>query len=80
MTGKPPRRRTRQQPAEEPQAPRDPWGIWFSRLMQIVGLSVIVYEARWEHNDRPWLLLAALAMMTGGLGLQVLVRWLMERV
>lgn len=77
MTGKPPRR-SRTEPEQPP--PKDPWGIWFGRLMQIVGLAVIVYETRWEHSDRPWLLFAALAMMTGGLGLQVIVRWLMERM
>jgi hypothetical protein len=77
VTTKPARRRP--QPPEQPARP-DPWQIWFSRLIQIMGLGIVVYETRWEHNDRPWLLLAAVAMMTGGLGLQVLVRWMMERV
>jgi hypothetical protein len=76
VTGKPSRRRER--PPEQPRP--DPWQIWFSRLIQVMGLAVVVYETRWEHNDRPWLLLVAVAMMTGGLGLQVLVRWLMERM
>lgn len=72
----------RRQPRENPQPPpsSDPWQIWFSRIVQIGGLILIGYEARWEHNDRPWLLLVAVAMMTGGLGLQALARWLLERM
>lgn len=76
MTSKPAPRRRARPPDQKP----DPWQIWFSRLIQIVGLAVVVYEVRWEHNDRPWILLVAVAMMTGGLGLQALARWLMERM
>lgn len=63
-----------------PPAAPDAWGKWFSRVMQTVGLGVVVFEAGWERNDRPWLLLVAVAMMTGGLGLQILLRWLGDRL
>lgn len=66
---------------EAPDAPRpaDPWSIWFSRLVQVVGLAIMVYETLVEHTDRPWLLLSAMAMLLGGLGLQLIVRWALGR-
>lgn len=76
MTGKPaPRRR-----AQPPEPKTDPWQTWFSKVVQVAGLGIVIYEVRWEHNDRPWVLLVAAAMMTGLLGLQALVRWLLERM
>jgi hypothetical protein len=54
--------------------------VWFSRLIQIVGLAIVIYETLAEQVDRPWLLLVAVAMMVGGLGLQLIVRWLLERM
>ena len=60
--------------------PSDPWSIWFSRLIQVVGLGLVIYEAVVEHTDRPWLLLVASAMMLGGLGLQLVLRWLLAKV
>lgn len=65
---------------EPPATPTDPWSIWFSRLIQIVGLALVIYEALVEENDRPWLLLIAAAMMLGGVGLQLLVRWALGRI
>ena len=63
-----------------PALPSDPWSIWFSRIIQIVGLGLVVYEAVVEHTDRPWLLLVASAMMLGGLGLQLVLRALLGRI
>lgn len=76
MTGKPVRGR-RPRPLEPRQ---DPWQVWFSRLIQIVGLAIVIYETLAARVDRPWLLLVAVAMMVGGLGLQLIVRWLLERM
>lgn len=59
--------------------PTDPWSIWFSRLVQVVGLGVVIFETVVEENDRPWLLLVATAMMLGGLGLQLVLRALLAR-
>lgn len=58
----------------------DPWSIWFSRIIQVFGLGVVVYETTVEHTDRPWLLLVATSMMLGGLGLQLVVRWALGRL
>lgn len=58
----------------------DPWSIWFSRLIQVMGLSIVAYETVVEHTDRPWLLLVATSMMLGGLGLQLVVRWALGRL
>jgi hypothetical protein len=56
------------------------WDTWFWRLVQICGLGLVIYEARFEHADRPWLLLVAVAMMLGGLGAQFVLRWILGRI
>lgn len=58
----------------------DPWQIWFSRLIQVMGLGIVLYETVVEHTDRPWLLLVSTSMMLGGLGLQLVVRWALGRL
>lgn len=65
---------------QPPPLPQDPWSIWFSRAIQVAGLGLVIYEALAENNDRPVLLLVATAMMLGGLGLQMIVRWLLGRL
>lgn len=65
---------------ERPTTTSDPWSIWFMRLVQVVGLGLVIYEARFEDGDRPFLLLVASAMMLGGLGIQLVLRWLLRRV
>lgn len=59
--------------------PRDPWQIWFSRLVQVAGLGIMLYETMVEHTDRPWLLLCSMSMLLGGIGLQAVVRWAIGR-
>ena len=54
--------------------PQDRWSLWFTRLMQLVGLGIVVYETLVVQSDRPWLLLVAVAMMLGGQGLRLLLR------
>jgi hypothetical protein len=58
----------------------DSWSIWFSRLIQVVGLALVIYEALAEHSDRPVLLLVATSMMLGGVGLQLVLRWALGRL
>jgi hypothetical protein len=59
---------------------QDPWSIWFSRLIQVTGLGLVIYEALAEHSDRPVLLLVATSMMLGGVGLQLVLRWALGRI
>lgn len=66
-------------PVPAPTRP-DPWSIWFSRLMQVAGLGLVVYEAVGENVDRPYLLLVAMGMMLGGLGLRMVLEWLTRKV
>jgi len=60
--------------------PQDPWAIWFSRLIQLAGLGTFVEQVIVGQGDadRPWVLLISLAMMLGGLGLQLLLRALIR--
>lgn len=54
----------------------DPWQIWFSRIVQIVGLGAFIEQLIVSQGspDRPWVLFISLAMMLGGLGMQMLLR------
>ncbi len=54
----------------------DPWAIWFSRFLQIIGVGTFLEQLIVGQGgaDRPWILLISLAMMLGGLGLQMLLR------
>lgn len=63
----------------QPSPLRDPWAIWFSRLVQVTGLAIMVYETLVQKIDRPWLLLCSMSMLLGGLGLQAVVRWAIGR-
>ena len=58
--------------------PADRWSIWFTRLVQLVGLLIVVAEQAavllWDRKPEPWLLLVAVAMMLGGLGLRLILR------
>lgn len=68
--------------SDQPQsgAPQDPWTIWFSRLLQIIGVATFIEQlvVGQGNTDRPWILLISLAMMLGGLGLQMLLRALLR--
>lgn len=59
---------------------QDPWTIWFSRLLQIIGVGTFIEQliVGQGGDDRPWILLISLAMMLGGLGLQLLLRALIR--
>lgn len=54
----------------------DPWTVWFSRIVQIVGLVIVVEQLVVGQGspDRPWILMIAVAMMLGGIGLQLLLK------
>lgn len=68
-----------QSPAPK-QERQDPWTIWFSRLIQLIGVGTFVEQVFVSQGatDRPWVLLISLAMMLGGLGLQLLLRALLR--
>lgn len=57
----------------------DRFTVWFFRAVQIMGLALIVYEALAADKDRPYLLLVASAMMLGSVGMNMILRWLIDR-
>lgn len=64
--------------APEPPASQEPWSIWWSRVVQVGGLGIMGYETFVEHADRQWLLLCAMGMMLGEIGLKSLFRVLLR--
>jgi hypothetical protein len=66
--------------AASPPTTSDPWQIWFSRLIQVTGLGIMVFETLGRKAERPWLMLFATGMMLGGIGLQLILRWVAARV
>lgn len=57
---------------------REPWSIWWSRVVQVAGLGIMGYETFVEHADRQWLLLCSMGMMIGEIGLKALFRMLIR--
>ena len=56
---------------------QDPWSIWFARLVQVVGLLIAIEQVvvgQVQRHDRLLILALAMAMMLGGVGLQLLLR------
>lgn len=60
--------------------PSDRWSLWFPRAMQSTGLLAFVYEVVIERQDRPWILLVAMAMMLGGVGLRLVLNYVLGKV
>lgn len=57
----------------------DRWTVWFFRIVQVAGLALILFEALAKDKDRPYLLLVASAMMLGSVGMNMMLRWLIDR-
>lgn len=57
---------------------QDRWSKWFTRLVQLVGLAMIVVQQAAVYllgrDPQPWLLLVAMAMILGGWGLRQAIR------
>lgn len=65
----------------------DPWSVWFGRAMQAAGLLIMLFETAStrlfgnpEVGERPWLMLFATGMMIGGIGLNLLLRAVVQRM
>lgn len=65
----------------------DPWSVWFGRSMQAAGLAIMLFETASTRlfgdpsaGERPWLMLFATGMMLGGIGLNVLLRAVVQRM
>lgn len=68
-----PKRRRRTAP------PQDPWQVWFFRLVQAIGLAVVLVEFYTREQPRLIAVGTGVAMMTGALGLERLVQWWTRR-
>lgn len=66
------------EPATEVAASPEPWSVWWSRLVQVAGLAIMGWQTFAEHSDRQWLLLCAMGMMLGEIGLRALFRLLLR--
>jgi hypothetical protein len=69
-----PKRRRRATPQKT-----DPWQVWFFRLVQAVGLAVVLIEFYTREQPRLIAVGTGVAMMTGALGLERLVQWWTRR-
>lgn len=57
----------------------DPWQVWFFRIVQAVGLAVVLVEFYTREAPRLIAVGTGVAMMTGALGLERLVQWWTRR-
>lgn len=59
----------------DPPAPRpEPWSATWSWIVRLFGLAIMAQQAFFEQQDRQWLLLCAMGMMLGEVGLKSLLR------
>ena len=65
-------------PADPPSHPVEPWPAAWSWAVRILGLLIMSQQAFLENEDRQWLLLCAMGMMLGELGLKSILRFLLR--
>jgi hypothetical protein len=68
----PDRRATTSAPSPEP------WSAGWSWTVRLLGAAIMAHQAFFETEDRQWLLLCAMGMMLGELGLKALLRFLLR--
>lgn len=68
----PPERRDPNSPHPEPWSATRSWIVWG------LGLAIMAHQAFFEQEDRQWLLLCAMGMMLGELGLKSVLRFVMR--
>jgi hypothetical protein len=73
VTDQTPRRRRQSAPSQ------DPWQVWFFRLVQAIGLAVVLTEFYAREEPRPIVVGTGVAFITGALGLERLVQWWTRR-
>lgn len=64
--------------APPPARPPEPWSGWWSWTVRIMGLVIMAQQAFFEQEDRQWLLLCAMGMMLGEIGLKAGLRFMMR--
>jgi hypothetical protein len=69
---------TVQKPRWPPQK-QDPWQLWFFRLVQAVGLGLVLFEFLTRESPRLIVVGSGMAMMTGALGIERVVQWWTRR-
>jgi hypothetical protein len=55
---------------------RDVWGLWFFRLVQAVGLALLVFEFLSRESPRMIVVATAIALTSGALGVEKILTWL----
>lgn len=58
----------------------EPWPKGWSWFVRILGAATMVQQVWFEQEDRQWLLLCAMGMMLGEIGLKAGLRFLMRNV
>ena len=64
--------------ATQQPVPPEPWPPLWSWIVRILGTAIMVQQAWFEQQDRKWLLLCAMALMLGELGVKSLFRFLLR--
>lgn len=57
----------------------DLWQLWFSRLIQIVGVVIVALEFALREHPRTIVVGTSLAFITGLAGIDRLAQWLAKR-
>jgi hypothetical protein len=68
----------RDDPPDRPPRATEPWSATRSWIVWALGLTIMAHQAFFEQKDRQWLLLCAMGMMLGELGLKSILRFVMR--
>lgn len=70
------------EPHERPPTParsqQEPWSATRSWIVWGLGLAIVIHQEFFESKERQWLLLCAMGMMLGELGLKSILRFVMR--
>jgi hypothetical protein len=64
-----------QQPTQPPYQPQDPWAVWFSRFVQIIGIAIVLEEILLHDPIRATAIVTGLALTSGVLGIERVIQW-----
>jgi protein-S-isoprenylcysteine O-methyltransferase Ste14 len=70
---------TDRKPARRRKTEQDPWQLWFFRLVQILGVVVVLVEFYTRSDPRQIVVGTGVAFITGALGIERLVQWWTRR-
>jgi hypothetical protein len=62
-----------------PSRPSDWWGLWFFRVVQLIGVVIVINEVFLRPDFRIDVAGVGLVMVSGALGVEQVAKWYLRR-